>query len=220
MNNAMLDELSMLSIKRSYVVADFRALEEGGAKIEGHAAVFGQTANIGGYFYEVIDRGAFDGCDFDDVMFFVNHDTRKIPLARSRRNNGNSTMQLHVDDIGLKVRANLDVENNQEAKALYGSIGRGDLDGMSFAFRIKEQRWENLDSDMPTRVITKFAKVFEVSAVNIPAYSNTDIYARDQSALENAKITLDNVRSQELENSKNLVEIERLRTQILINGGN
>ena len=141
----------------------------------------------------------------------------KIPMARSRRNNGNSTMKLEVDDVGLLVKADLDIENNSEAKTLHSSISRGDIDGMSFAFRIKEQTWENLDTDMPTRRIQKIAKVFEVSAVNNPAYTQTDINARDKEALENAKNALDNARSNELDNS-NALEIEKLRTQILMKG--
>lgn len=210
-----------LMITRSFNVADFRTIvgDKETRSIEGHPVVFDSTTNIGNYFFERIERGAFDECDLTDVLFFVNHNMNKIPLARSRRNNGNSTMQLRVDDKGLYVKADLDVENNQEARALYSAIERGDIDGMSFAFRIKEQRWENLDSDMPTRVITKFAKVFEVSAVNNPAYSQTDINARDKSALENAKTTLDNVRSQELDNSKELRQEQIRLLRLKINGG-
>lgn len=210
-----------LMITRSFNVADFRTIvgDKETRSIEGHPVVFDSTTNIGNYFFERIERGAFDECDLTDVLFFVNHNMNKIPLARSRRNNGNSTMQLRVDDKGLYVKADLDIENNQEARALYSAIERGDIDGMSFAFRIKEQRWENLDSDMPTRVITKFAKVFEVSAVNNPAYSQTDINARDKSALENAKATLDNVRSQELDNSKELRQEQIRLLRLKINGG-
>lgn len=210
-----------LMITRSFNVADFRTIvgDKETRSIEGHPVVFDSTTNIGNYFFERIERGAFDECDLTDVLFFVNHNMNKIPLARSRRNNGNSTMQLRVDDKGLYVKADLDIENNQEARALYSAIERGDIDGMSFAFRIKEQRWENLDSDMPTRVITKFAKVFEVSAVNNPAYSQTDINARDKNALENAKATLDNVRSQELDNSKELRQEQIKLLRLKINGG-
>ncbi len=210
-----------LMITRSFNVADFRTIvgDKETRSIEGHPVVFDSTTNIGNYFFERIERGAFDECDLTDVLFFVNHNMNKIPLARSRRNNGNSTMQLRVDDKGLYVKADLDIENNQEARTLYSAIERGDIDGMSFAFRIKEQRWENLDSDMPTRVITKFAKVFEVSAVNNPAYSQTDINARDKSALENAKATLDNVRSQELDNSKELRQEQIRLLRLKINGG-
>lgn len=209
MNKAM----NELSVVRSFNVTDFRATDNEKFNVEGHAAVFNQTTTIGNWFYEVIERGAFDGCDFDDVLFFENHNMNKIPMARSRRNNGNSTMKLEVDDVGLFIRADLDIENNSEARTLHSSISRGDIDGMSFAFRIKEQTWENLDSDMPTRRIKKIAKVFEVSAVNQPAYSSTDINARDKEALDNAKLALDNARSQELDNSE--LEIEKLRTQIL-----
>jgi len=209
--------MNEMSVVRSFNVSDFKTTENERFNIEGHAAVFNQTTTIGEWFYEVIERGAFDGCDFDDVLFFVNHNQKKIPLARSRRNNGNSTMVLKVDDVGLFMQADLDTENNAESKTLHSSISRGDIDGMSFAFRIKEQTWENLDTDMPTRRIKKIAKVYEVSAVNQPAYSDTDINARDKEALENAKNALENARSTELDNSTDL-EIERLRIQILMKG--
>lgn len=215
MNKAM----NEMSVVRSFNVSDFRTTDNEKFNVAGHAAVFNQTTTIGDWFYEIIERGAFDGCDFDDVLFFVNHNQNKIPLARSRRNNGNSTMKLEVDSTGLFVQADLDIENNSESRTLHSSIARGDIDGMSFAFRIKEQTWENLDTDMPTRRIKKIAKVFEVSAVNQPAYSDTDINARDKEALENAKHALENARSQELDNSKGTdLEIERLRIQILMKG--
>jgi HK97 family phage prohead protease len=199
--------------KRSFGLLDIRAVENQNI-IEGHAAVYGQTTDIGGYFYEVIERGAFDGCDFDDVLFSANHEWQKIPLARSRRNNGNSTMQLQIDEKGLFIKATLDTENNAEAKSLYSAIGRGDIDGMSFIFFVKEERWEGLDTDMPTRHILKVKKVMEVSAVNFPAYTGTDISARDQAVLDNAVRVLDNARSQ-LDNSKNELEVLKLKTQIL-----
>lgn len=214
MNKAM----NEMSVIRSFNVTDFKVTDSEKYNVEGHAAVFNQTTTIGNWFYEVIERGAFDECDFDDVLFFVNHNMNKIPMARSRRNNGNSTMKLEVDEVGLFIRADLDIENNSEARTLHSSISRGDIDGMSFAFRIKEQTWENLDTDMPTRRIQKIAKVFEVSAVNQPAYTNTNINARDKEALDNAKIALDNARSKELENSNDILEVERLRTQILMKG--
>lgn len=201
---------------RSFSALDMKTLSKDNC-IEGHPAIYDQRANIGGWFYEVIERGAFDETDFDDVLFCVNHGTHKIPLARSRRNNGNSTMQLILDDQGLFVRAELDVENNVEAKALYGSVSRGDIDGMSFIFYVKEEHWENLDSEMPTRRIKKIKRVREVSAVNLPAYEGTDINARD--ALDNVKSTLDNARANyqpELDNSN--IEMLRLKSQILAKG--
>jgi HK97 family phage prohead protease len=215
LKNKKIDDSMLLT--RAFKVTDFRATQvqdELGGRLEGHAAVFNSKTNIGDWYYEIIERGAFDGTDFDDVLFFINHNANKIPLARSRRNNGNSTMQLNIDDVGLFVRATLDLENNPEARQLYSSIGRGDIDGMSFMFRVKEHSWEDLDTDMPTRHILKIAKVYEVSAVNWPAYPLTDINARDKSALDNAKLVLENARSQELENSK-AIDIQKLKNKII-----
>lgn len=209
MNKAMKE----MSVRRSFNALDFKTSDDE-YNVEGHAAVFNQTTNIGGWFNEVIERGAFDDCDFSDVSFFVNHNIESIPLARSRKFNGNSTMELEVDEIGLYIRANLDIENNTEAKTVHSSISRGDIDGMSFAFRIKEQTWENLDSDMPTRRIQKIAKVFEVSAVNNPAYVDTDISARDKKDLEKAKLEVDTARSNVNDTSKE-IEILRLKSEIL-----
>jgi len=187
--------------------------------IEGHPAVYDQKTAIGPsddpWFFEIIERGAFDGCDFDDVLFTVNHEHGRIPLARSRRNNANSTLQINLDEKGVFIRAVLDVERNTEARSLYSAVERGDMDGMSFTFRVSEEKWDDMDKPTPTRRIQKFAKVREVCAATYPAYLATDIHARcDQAALENARQTLENVRSA-LENEKNELEALRLRAQIL-----
>lgn len=211
--------------KRNFAMADLRAIEptpdNNEAIISGHAAVFGQVTNIGGWFNEVIERNAFNSTDFKDVLLSVNHDLDNIPLARSRNNNVNSTLQLQVDNVGLAVRANLDVENNTDAKSLHSSISRGDMDGMSFIFYVAEERWEGLETDMPTRHIESISKVVEVSVVSFPAYDGTDISSsRDKEALDSAKLALDNVRSKELESSKDeekrKLELEKLRTETLI----
>ena len=180
-------------VTRSYN-AEFRADEETGNTIIGRPIVYDQKTNLG-YFEEIIERGALNGANLKDVLFFVNHDTSKIPLARSRNNNKNSTMQLRVDNNGLEIEAKLDIENNAEAKSLYSAISRGDITGMSFMFNIDEEEWENLDSDLPLRHIKKISIVREVSAVCFPAYESTSINARDKVALDNAKMTLENVRA-------------------------
>lgn len=198
-----------LPVVRNFGLMDLRAVDDGNY-IEGHPAIYDQETIIGGWFKEIIERGAFDNCDFDDVLFSVNHDLRKIPLARSRRNNGNSTMQLQLDDKGLHIKANLDVDNNSEAKSLYSAIKRGDIDGMSFIFYVEDEKWEELDSELPTRRIQKVKKVIEVSAVNFPAYQGTDINARDQAVLDNAAKALENARSQ-LDNSNSELELEKLK---------
>ena len=148
-----------------------------------------------GWFDEIIERGALDKADLKDVRFLVNHDLSKIPLARSRNNNENSTMRLKVTDKGLEVEIDLDADNNTDARNLYSAITRGDISGMSFMFGIDGEEWENLESDHPTRRIKSISTVVEVSAVTFPAYEATEIYARDKTALDNAKIALDNARA-------------------------
>lgn len=211
--------------KRNFAMADLRALDptedDKGSSISGHAAVFNQITNIGNWFNEVIERNAFDNTDFKDVLLSVNHDLDNIPLARSRNNNVNSTLQLQVDNIGLAVRANLDTENNTDAKSLYSSISRGDMDGMSFIFYVAEERWEGLETDMPTRHIEAISKVVEVSVVSFPAYDGTDITSsRDKEALDSAKIALENARTHGLDSPKDVekrqLELEKLRVETLI----
>lgn len=192
------------TVLRGFNINDFKATDDE-YNIQGHSAVFDQVTSIGGYFDEVIERGAFDECDFSDVSLFINHNMDMIPLARARGLNSDSTLKLEVDDKGLFIRAKLDIENNSEAKTLYSSIKRGDIDGMSFAFIIKKQTWENLDKEIPLRRIQKISKVFEVSAVNNPAYTDTDISARDKRALEKEK---KNIRSKD---DKNELELLRLK---------
>lgn len=216
MNKHKKSEMIHEPVKRSFGIVDLRAAEDG-SFIEGHPAVYDQRTNIGGWFNEIIERGAFDTCNFDDVLFSVNHDLKKIPLARSRRNNGNSTMQLRTDERGLYIKADLDVENNSEAKALYSAVKREDIDGMSFIFYVGEETWEDLETDIPTRRISKITKVIEVSAVNFPAYSGTDINARDQSVLDNAAKALENARSL-LDNKPDELELLKLKNQILMKG--
>lgn len=171
--------------------------EEGGI-IEGYAAVFNEETNIGGWFIESIRQGAFRKESLDDVAFLVNHDMNKIALARSRRNNQSSTLQLNVDEKGLHVRAQLDTKNNTEAQNIYSAVKRGDISGMSFSFIVAGQEWRDLEKDVPKRIITDISRVFEVSAVNFPAYTGTEIYARDSDTLANEKKALENARSEVL----------------------
>ena len=109
-----MDEL----IRRSYM-CEVRA-ESDGQVITGRPIVYNSRTDLG-WFDEIIESGALDRTDLTDVRFLVNHDTSRIPLARSRRNNGNSTMQLITDSDGMGIRAILDTEKNSEAKALFSA---------------------------------------------------------------------------------------------------
>lgn len=188
-----------------------QADEERGTYIEGTPIVYDSWTDLG-WYDEMIDRGALADADLRDVRFLVNHNTDMIPLARSRNNNENSTMQMTIDDeVGMKIRVNLDVDNNAEAKALYSAIERGDISGMSFMFKVDGDRWEDIQSEHPKRHIEKISKVFEVSAVTFPAYEATNISARGLSdVLDNAKASLDSVKAEKRE-----IELLKLKTKIL-----
>ncbi len=189
--------------------------EEKGNIIVGRPIVYDVKTDIGGMFEEIIENGALKKADLSDVRFLVNHDTSKIPLARSRKNSKNSTMQLRQDDKGLEIKVVLDTENNSEARNLYSAIQRGDITGMSFMFGIDDEEWENLDSDYPTRHIKAISTVVEVSAVTFPAYESTQIAARDKSALDNARIAVDTARSESVDTDSDILELEKLKAKYL-----
>ena len=165
--------------------------DEHGHFLSGRPIVYNSRTDLG-WYDEIIEAGALDGTDLRDVRFLVNHNTDMIPLARSRNNTENSTMQMTVDGDGMGIRVDLDTENNAEAKSLYSAVERGDITGMSFMFRVDKDSWEDLESEHPTRRIRSISRVFEVSAVTFPAYEATSITARGLSdALESAKADAD-----------------------------
>lgn len=165
--------------------------EQHGDHIVGRPIVYEAATDMGGYYQEIIDRGALDHADLRDVRFLVGHNTSMIPLARSRRNNASSTMQMELDENGMAIRVDLDTENNAEARALYSATKRGDITGMSFMFTVDGEEWESLESDYPTRHIRSIGRVFEVSAVAFPAYEATSMEARTAEALESARAALE-----------------------------
>jgi HK97 family phage prohead protease len=168
--------------------------------IVGVPIVFEQKTDLG-MWEEVIEKGALDQTDLKDVRLLVNHDTNQLPLARSRNNNANSTMQLTVEDDGLHIRADLDVENNPRAAEVLSAVEREDVTGMSFMFTVDKDSWENLESEYPTRHILSIGKVFEASVVTFPAYEQTSVYARSlenvQSELESERKALESARKTE-----------------------
>lgn len=142
--------------------------------VEGYAAVFEQVITLfeidGVEYHEVIDRDAFAGCDMSDVVFKYNHSSDCLTLARTK----NGTLSLTVDERGLKISAQLaDVAAGRD---LYKLIKRGDIDKMSFAFKVDKDQY---DETTHTRRILRFKKIFDVSAVDFPAYDDTTISARD-----------------------------------------
>ena len=98
-----------MSLEKRSFFCEVRANEdeEHGTQITGRPIVFESKTDLG-YFDEIIHRGALDKTDLTDVRFLVNHDLNKIPLARSRKNTKNSTMQLTTDKDGMAIRVDLD----------------------------------------------------------------------------------------------------------------
>ena len=151
--------------------------------VEGHASTFNQPYTLyddGEYrIDEQVDPAAFEECDMQDVIFQYNHEGRVF--ARTR----NNTLEVGTDDTGLFVRANLG--GTEEGRKLYQEIQDGYTDRMSFGFTVTEDKVERTDNleDHTTlilRTITKVGKLYDVSAVSIPANDGTDISARSYSA--------------------------------------
>ena len=190
--------------------------EQHGTFITGTPIVFDQDTDLG-WYQERIDHQALAGTDLKDVRFLVGHNTSMIPLARSRNNNENSTMQMTVTDRGMEIRVDLDTENNAEARALYSAVQRGDMSGMSFMFTVDTDKdiWEDTDTDYPKRTIMSIRKVYEVSAVAFPAYEGTSIQAASQGeTLDSAKASLESARERLAEERAAAAEQER-RTALL-----
>ena len=168
--------------------------EKRGGQLTGLPIVFDQATDLG-WYEETIDRSALDETDLKDVMFLIGHDTSMVPLARSRNNNENSTMQMTVTERGMEIRVDLDIEGNPRAAELYSAVKRGDITGMSFMFTVNEDKWDDIDTDHPKRTILGIRKVYEVSAVAFPAYPQTSIQAASEGdSLDSAKASLESAR--------------------------
>lgn len=145
----------------------------GGLRLEGRPIVYDQPTTINdpaGAFTEIIRAGALDGADLSDARLLYNHDLNKVPLARTPK-----TMQLISDPAGLRMVA--DLPDTPEAQSVYTAVKRGDLSGMSFAFKVPEGG-DSYDAKTRTRTIHRIEKVYEISVVPFPAYPQTSVEAR------------------------------------------
>lgn len=183
---------------RRYI--EFRAAEDGEYIVEGYATTFNDPYVLytmdGIDYYEEVDRNAFDGANMNDVIFQFDHEG----MVYARQKNG--TLMLTVDDHGLHVRA--DLSKTAAAREMYESIRAGLISEMSFAFTVAEDAYNN---ETRTRTILKIKKVFDVSAVSIPANPSTEISAR--SYIEGV---IEAERAERREAEK--VELERMRTKL------
>lgn len=167
---------------------EIRAVEEPDQNkmiVEGYAIRFNEPAifEIGGEEYrEIIDPGALDSADMRDVPFKYNHSDNIMIMARTR----NKTLQLIRNKEGLFIRAEL--ADTTAGRDLYTLIKRGDIDKMSFAFTVDyENDGEEYDRKTRTRTIKRIKKIWDVAAVDTPAYDTTSISARSFFELEREK---------------------------------
>ena len=190
--------------------------QEHGAHLVGMPIVYGQVIQYG-WRRETISKGAVDAVtDLKDVKFLIGHNVNMVPLARSRNNNENSTMQLKPVESGMEIRVDLDIENNQDARTLYSAVKRGDITGMSFMFTVDKSAWEEEDTPNPIRRITHIDKVFEVSAVAFPAYDQTTLQAASADhAPEGAADPLESALRRELEEVRNAKKEKERRERAL-----
>lgn len=190
-----------------------RERDNGDIQIAGMPVVFNQATDIGGFWEETIAADSIDEKTLRDVRLLVNHDMSGIPLARSRRNTSNSTMRLSIEKNGIEMVADLD-QKNPKAIELNSAIERGDISGMSFAFLVDGDEWEDLDSDYPKRTITHIAEIYEVSAVTWPAYEQTSISSRSlesgQKSLADARAALESARQK----SKKIADLNQRLKEI------
>jgi HK97 family phage portal protein/HK97 family phage prohead protease len=154
--------------------------EQSGMWVEGRAIVYDTETmmfeNEGNKYYERIVSGALDNADISEVVMRYNHSPNNLVIARhvsSRPNRSN--LQLIPDSQGLMIRA--DLSKTESGRQLYEAIQAGLVDRMSFAFTIEE---ESYNKDTRTLSILKIKKLWDVSAVDTPAYDTTSIYARDR----------------------------------------
>lgn len=139
--------------------------------VEGYAALFDKPYVLwedeDGTYYEDISSRAFENADMSDVIFLYNHEG--MVYARL----SNNTLELNIDDVGIKVRA--DLSSTQASRDMYEAIKTGLVTKMSWAFTIRE---DDYDRKTKTRTVKDVKKVYDVSAVSIPANPDTSISAR------------------------------------------
>ena len=204
------DVKEKLTEGRQYrAVLEVRALPgEGEARIvEGYATTFNQPYELWRdgpdyIFQEQVDRGAFDKTDMSDVIMQYDHEGRVF----ARTNNG--TLELRTDDHGLHIRA--DLSGTEIGRQLYEEIKGGYTDKMSFGFTVDaDERLITEEAGVVTilRTIKSIGKLYDVSAVSLPANNATEISARSWCDGVIAQLTEERREAEARERDKDRIEI-------------
>lgn len=150
--------------------------------IEGRAVVFDEPTVLftfdGVDYSEIIARGAFDEADISKCYLKYNHSDNIMAMARVK----NGTLSLDMREDGVWIKAEL--ADTTAGRDLFTLIRRGDIDRMSFAFTIRE---ESYDEKLHTWTVQKVDKLYDVAAVEQPAYENTQLYARRLGEVESRR---------------------------------
>lgn len=176
--------------RRFFELTELRADTSGDAPaIVGYAAVFNALSNELWGFREKIAPGAFAASVAeDDIRALWQHDTAHV-LGRTK----SGTLRLVEDEVGLQVR--ITPPDTQAGRDALISIGRGDVDAMSFGFRTLDDEWEEKADGLVVRTLKK-AKLYEVSPVTFPAYSATTVGVRGEGLGERVEIPAGVLRAQ------------------------
>lgn len=214
-NKIIKEQGKQLKSIRSACSVEFRALGDGEEEkmiIEGYALKFNNQTLIGSEEYgfrEVIPTGALDETDMRKVPMKYNHSNSYLALASTK----NDSLKLEVDSVGLRFTAELIPTSSNED--IYRAVKDGLLDEMSFGFTIAEQEWD-WEQSPPIRSLTKIDRLFDVSLVDIPAYQNTEAFARSDGALEEARSTVEAEKRKDV-NLRCKIELELTKINL---GGN
>ena len=208
----MMDRIKSGTQYRSLVL-EIRDTDKDEMVVEGYATTFNQPYEL--YrdnelvINEQVDPRAFDEANVGDVIFQMNHEGRVY--ARTRHN----TLEIAPDEKGLFIKA--DLSGTEEGRKLYEEIKGGYLDRMSFGFTVTEDRTEKTAENPRTylRTITKIGRLFDVSAVSIPANDFTEISARSY-----VDGILDKEKADALAAEQRRRQIQRIRILMEVTNGN
>lgn len=159
------------------IPTEFKTREEGGERfLEGYFAVFDSNYDIMPDMSESIAPGAFSrSLSGGDIRALINHDSTLV-LGRTKAH----TLELREDERGLWGRVTIN-PNDSDAMNAYNRVSRGDVDGCSFGFEIREEETDFRD-DGSIHFTIKDVDLFEVSVCTFPAYEATNISAREKDA--------------------------------------
>lgn len=213
MNKTIEDKLNEGRSYRNMQSFETRDADDGSMIAEGYATTFNEPYELFNYdnwegyrvhVMEQVDPAAFNECDMSDTIMQYNHEGRVFARV------SNDTLTLRTDDHGLHIRA--DLSGTDIGRQLFQEIKGGYTDKMSFGFTVREDsRTETKDEENKVitvlRTITKIARLWDVSAVSIPANDGTEISARSFCDGVIADLTEEFRKAEEIERQKSKIRI-------------